>query len=407
MSDAAAAGNASSQHGDPRSPGGLARSTLQAVDILTRLVIRPIIIENGRMGQDEWRWSRRRTRSSSCPRPASVTTYRHQGPHLEIADIHASANATSRGIGNGVGASGMMALARRRRFETGAACLPGQLPFRAGTRPRIEEHHREHWAHLNGSGNWRPSAQHLQDAAFSERPGTCFSRNFSGSQRRFRAACVGPWRTGGSIRPSPRALCWVGGRLIGRRETVLGAAIEDIPARQTEWEEALCRRSRKAAGEKPVFETECGIPLKRVYTAADIADIPASELGFPGAYPFHAGRLIRPSYRGRPWTIRQVRRLRQPRGDQPALQIHDPDGSDRPFDRFRPSDVAGARFRRPHGLRRGRGESASPSTRWTTSTACSTHRPREDLGLPHHKSLSLGHLRHVRHGGGTAWLRPA
>lgn len=85
-----------------------------------------------------------------------------------------------------------------------------------------------------------------------------------------------------------------------------GAAIEDIRRRQTEWEEgALAAALERRPEEKPVFETECGIPLKRVYTAADIADIPASELGFPGAYPFTRG-VYPTMYRGRPWTIRQV-----------------------------------------------------------------------------------------------------
>ena len=83
-------------------------------------------------------------------------------------------------------------------------------------------------------------------------------------------------------------------------------AIEDIREKQAAWEEkelaeALSRRQE----EKPAYETESGIPLKRIYTAADVADIPASDLGFPGAYPFTRGAYPT-MYRGRPWTIRQV-----------------------------------------------------------------------------------------------------
>ncbi|TPI42897.1 methylmalonyl-CoA mutase [Mesorhizobium sp. B3-1-9] len=83
-------------------------------------------------------------------------------------------------------------------------------------------------------------------------------------------------------------------------------AIEDIREKQAAWEEKeLATALGSRPEEKPAYATECGIPLKRVYTAADIADIPADELGFPGAYPFTRGAYPT-MYRGRPWTIRQV-----------------------------------------------------------------------------------------------------
>ncbi|WP_181166825.1 methylmalonyl-CoA mutase family protein [Mesorhizobium sp. B2-8-3] len=83
-------------------------------------------------------------------------------------------------------------------------------------------------------------------------------------------------------------------------------AIEDIREKQAAWEQKeLAAALSSRPEEKPAYETECGIPLKRVYTAADIADIPADELGFPGAYPFTRGAYPT-MYRGRPWTIRQV-----------------------------------------------------------------------------------------------------
>ena len=85
-----------------------------------------------------------------------------------------------------------------------------------------------------------------------------------------------------------------------------GQAIEDVREKQTEWEDGeLAAALKSRPEEKPVYETECGIPLKRIYTAADVADIPASDLGFPGAYPFTRGAYPT-MYRGRPWTIRQV-----------------------------------------------------------------------------------------------------
>lgn len=83
-------------------------------------------------------------------------------------------------------------------------------------------------------------------------------------------------------------------------------AIEDIRDKQVEWEaKELAAALQSRPEEKPAYETESGIPLKRIYTAADVADIPASDLGFPGAYPFTRGAYPT-MYRGRPWTIRQV-----------------------------------------------------------------------------------------------------
>ncbi len=83
-------------------------------------------------------------------------------------------------------------------------------------------------------------------------------------------------------------------------------AIDGICKRQAEWEaRELAAALKSRPEEKSVYETESGIPLKRIYTAADVADIPPEDLGFPGAYPFTRGAYPT-MYRGRPWTIRQV-----------------------------------------------------------------------------------------------------
>lgn len=82
--------------------------------------------------------------------------------------------------------------------------------------------------------------------------------------------------------------------------------IDKLKATQQAWEEdELAATLRARAEEQEAYSTESGIPLKRVYTAADVADIPAEDLGFPGAYPFTRGPYPT-MYRGRPWTIRQV-----------------------------------------------------------------------------------------------------
>ncbi|VDC19899.1 methylmalonyl-CoA mutase family protein [Pseudogemmobacter humi] len=83
-------------------------------------------------------------------------------------------------------------------------------------------------------------------------------------------------------------------------------ALEGLQAEQAEWErEELAATLKARAEEKAEYRTECGIPLKRVYTAADVAHIPLEDIGFPGRYPFTRGPYPT-MYRGRPWTIRQV-----------------------------------------------------------------------------------------------------
>ncbi len=46
-------------------------------------------------------------------------------------------------------------------------------------------------------------------------------------------------------------------------------------------------------------------PVKRVYSPADVADIPWEDIGLPGRYPFTRGPYPT-MYRGRPWTMRQI-----------------------------------------------------------------------------------------------------
>ena len=54
------------------------------------------------------------------------------------------------------------------------------------------------------------------------------------------------------------------------------------------------------------FTTLSGIPIKDLYTPADVRELDYSaDLGFPGEYPYTRGAHAS-MYRGRPWTIRQV-----------------------------------------------------------------------------------------------------
>jgi 2-hydroxyisobutanoyl-CoA mutase large subunit len=53
------------------------------------------------------------------------------------------------------------------------------------------------------------------------------------------------------------------------------------------------------------FRTGGGIPVKRVYTALDVKDLPLDDLGLPGRFPFTRGPYPT-MYRSRTWTMRQI-----------------------------------------------------------------------------------------------------
>lgn len=56
---------------------------------------------------------------------------------------------------------------------------------------------------------------------------------------------------------------------------------------------------------KSNFVTFGGLPVKRTYTAADVADTPIEDIGLPGQYPFTRGPYPT-MYRNRIWTMRQI-----------------------------------------------------------------------------------------------------
>src|SRR5215468_3719065 len=56
---------------------------------------------------------------------------------------------------------------------------------------------------------------------------------------------------------------------------------------------------------RPEYRTLSGLPLKRVYTAEDLADFRHDDIGLPGQYPFTRGPYPT-MYRGRLWTMRQI-----------------------------------------------------------------------------------------------------
>jgi len=71
------------------------------------------------------------------------------------------------------------------------------------------------------------------------------------------------------------------------------------------WEDTSLKKVLDRSPERQEeFTTESGIPVHRLYTPLDLADLDYNkELGFPGQYPYTRG--VYPSmYRGRLWTMR-------------------------------------------------------------------------------------------------------
>jgi methylmalonyl-CoA mutase N-terminal domain/subunit len=62
---------------------------------------------------------------------------------------------------------------------------------------------------------------------------------------------------------------------------------------------------KKQAERRPQFFSGSDIPVKRVYTAADVADTSLEDIGLPGRYPFTRGPYPT-MYRSRHWTMRQI-----------------------------------------------------------------------------------------------------
>jgi methylmalonyl-CoA mutase N-terminal domain/subunit len=83
-------------------------------------------------------------------------------------------------------------------------------------------------------------------------------------------------------------------------------AIERAAALRREWEAQELRdflaRQPEARSE---YRTASGLPVQRVYTPEDVADLSFEDIGLPGRYPFTRGPYPT-MYRGRTWTMRQI-----------------------------------------------------------------------------------------------------
>jgi methylmalonyl-CoA mutase, N-terminal domain len=84
-------------------------------------------------------------------------------------------------------------------------------------------------------------------------------------------------------------------------------ALDAAKAQRESWERDELRTfTAKMPESRESFKTISGIPVERVYTAADLPDLDAADdLGNPGQYPFTRG-VYPTMYRGRQWSRRQI-----------------------------------------------------------------------------------------------------
>jgi methylmalonyl-CoA mutase N-terminal domain/subunit len=81
--------------------------------------------------------------------------------------------------------------------------------------------------------------------------------------------------------------------------------LASLKERQSAWNQKVDAKLAKAPERKKEFTTISEIPVNRVYTPADLADMDYDQdLSLPGEYPYTRG--VQPTmYRGRFWTMRQ------------------------------------------------------------------------------------------------------
>ncbi len=90
------------------------------------------------------------------------------------------------------------------------------------------------------------------------------------------------------------------------RKTLPQDLVEKVRAEERDWESTeVAQFLRKQAESREAFFTLGDVPVKRTYTAADLAETPLEDIGLPGRYPFTRGPYPT-MYRSRNWTMRQI-----------------------------------------------------------------------------------------------------
>ncbi len=98
-------------------------------------------------------------------------------------------------------------------------------------------------------------------------------------------------------------------------------AIEGVKKGLKEWQESVFAEWVKSSPEaRTDFQTASGIPVKPLYTPADVRDVDYSDQGFPGVFPYQRG--VYPSmYRGKAWTMRMFSGFGTPEDTNRRLKV--------------------------------------------------------------------------------------
>ena len=80
--------------------------------------------------------------------------------------------------------------------------------------------------------------------------------------------------------------------------------LAQLTEQRAQWEETTVQKSQQRLPERDNLITTSGVPIHRVYTPTDNANIDYDrDLGLPGEYPYTRG--VQPTmYRAKPWTMR-------------------------------------------------------------------------------------------------------
>ena len=117
-----------------------------------------------------------------------------------------------------------------------------------------------------------------------------------------------------------KANAFVEGR--GKKGTLYDAnAIEEVRKEVAKWQRGVLGPwAEKSLDTKADHQTASGIPLKPLYTAADVDDADVLGDGLPGEFPYVRG--IYPNmYRGRPWTMRMFSGFGTPEDTNKRLKL--------------------------------------------------------------------------------------
>ena len=290
--------------------GGLARGTLDAVDILDAAGYEIVIVETVGVGQDEVDIARAAHTTVVVSAPGLGDDVQAiKAGILEIADIHVVAKSDrSDAKKTATDLKSMLAMGPPSKrsgdwqppvLATSALSGDGVVALREA----IDAHR----AALEGSGAIVARRAEINERRLLLASEEALRKSLRAAARRAcgRAACRAQ-RT--QLEPACGGVAPAGNLAEG------GSPMNDdrdadprtLAAQLDLWErnEVATFLARQPEREKD-FRTQGGLPLKRVYTPLDVADTPPSDVGLPGQYPYTRGPYPT-MYRGRFWTMRQI-----------------------------------------------------------------------------------------------------